>query len=84
MKAPQGPLALAKPQELGHRVLGWKRHHPMNMIRLNVQFQHFDFIFLLTALLDVLSLLVGNLILENAKPIFGTKHDMVFALGQRV
>ncbi len=58
MKEPQGQFAFEKPHELRHRVLGWKRHHQMNMIRLNVQLQHFDFIFLLTELIDLLSHLV--------------------------
>jgi hypothetical protein len=51
----------------------------MNMVFLDIEFQDFDQVLLLTIQVDVLPGIFSKVTLENLKTIFGTKDNMVFA-----
>ena len=52
----------------------------MDMVQQYIRFQYFNLVFLLTETVDLLSYILGYLILKHAIPIFWTEDDMILAL----
>jgi len=52
----------------------------MDVVRLDVEFQHLHILFLPTKLFDLLTSVVCYLVSQNSVTVFWTEHDVIFAL----
>ena len=52
----------------------------MHMIWLNIEFMHFNAIFLVTQTIDLRSQVFSNFLVKNLIAILGAKNNMIFAL----
>jgi hypothetical protein len=66
------------------RVLGRDLHHQVDVIRLDVEFEHFDKFFLPEQLPDLLPGVLPEFSAEDSVAILWTKHRMIFTLVDRV
>lgn len=83
-KQPDGHFSFQVAHEIRHRILGRNGDNKMDMVRLHVEFQHLNRIFLPTKPLDLLSRVLSYIACEHTVPVLRTKHDMVLALVNRM
>jgi hypothetical protein len=79
VKEPYCQLTLQIAHEARHSVLGRNGYYKMHVIRLHVQFQDFDRVFLLTQSIDLLLRVLADLILQNPISILRTEHNVILA-----
>ena len=59
---------------------GRYRHYQMDVVWLDVQFQHFHVFLLTQQLIDLLPSILCYLFAKDAIPVLWTKHDVVLTL----